>query len=99
MKNAVTINVPEINLSAVSDIEVTFTQKSSGIELDYDGDAIEVLNDHQLAVIIPKEDAMQLDDKSVRGQVMFTPSTGIPDATKIFTVTVDELLKEAGYGD
>lgn len=99
MRNQVTINVPDIDLNTVTDIEVTFDQKSSGIEFTYSDDAIEVIGEHTLLVSIPKEDAMQFENKNVRGQVMFTRNTGVPDATKIFTATVDELLKEEGYGD
>ena len=99
MRNNVTINVPDINLMDVSDVQVTFDQKSSGVELSYSGDSVSVINEHQLVVVIPKEDAMQLDNKNIRGQVMFTPVSGFPDATDIFTVSVAELLKEDGYGD
>ena len=99
MRNNVPINVPDIDLTAVSDIQVTFEQKSSGVELSYSGDSVEVISEHQLAVIMPKEDAMLLDSKNIRGQVMFTPISGFPDATDIFTVSVAELLKEDGYGD
>ena len=98
MLNRVTINVPDIDLNTVSDVEVTFEQKSSGTELTYSGDNVVVAGAHQLVVTIPKEDAMLLDNKAVRGQVMYMIGAD-PFATKIFTTTVDELLKEDGYGD
>lgn len=99
MKNQVTINVPDVDLYSVSGIEVTFDQKSSGSEFTYSEDSVEVVGEHTLIVVVPKEDAMQFDNKNVRGQVMFVRSTGFPDATEIFTTTVSELLKEDGYGD
>lgn len=99
MKNYVTINVPDVDLTTVSDIEVSFEQRSTEIELTYSGDSVSVSTPHSLVVIIPKEDAMQLDQRPIRGQVMFMRSDGYPDATKIFQAPVGELLKEDGYGD
>lgn len=98
MLNRVTINTPEIDLNTVSNIEVTFEQKSSGAEFTYSGDNVVVAGEHQLVVTIPKEDAMKLDNKLIRGQVMYTVGAD-PFATKIFSTTVEELLKEDGYGD
>lgn len=99
MANYVPIEVPDIDLTRVDNIEVSFEQKSSDVSLWYGGDSIDVTNAHTLVVEIPKSDAMQLDDKPVRGQVMYTKDNGVPGATKVFTVTVNELLKEDGYGD
>lgn len=98
MLNRVTINVPEIDLNTVSNVEVTFEQKSSGSEFTYSGDNAMVVGTHQIVVTIPKEDAMKLDNKVIRGQVMYTIGVD-PFATKIFNTTVEELLKEEGYGD
>ena len=42
---------------------------------------------------------MEFDTKQILGQVMYTTADGLPNATKIFKVSVDELLKEDGYGD
>jgi hypothetical protein len=99
MKNYVTINVPDVDLTTVSNIEVSFEQRSTEVELTYSGDSVSVSTPHSLVVAIPKEDAMQLDQRPIRGQVMFMRSNGYPDATKIFQAPVGELLKEDGYGD
>lgn len=99
MLNYVTISVPEIDLTSVYNVEVTLDQKSSGAEFTYSGDSVVVAGEHLLTVTIPKEDAMSFNAKTIRGQVMFTRQNGVPDATKIFQMNVDELLKEDGYGD
>lgn len=98
MLNKVTINVPDVDLYTVSDIEVTFEQRSSDSEFTYTSDNIEIAGSHVLIVTIPKEDAMKLDNKTIRGQVMFMLD-GVPMATEIFSTSVAELLKEEGYGD
>lgn len=98
MLNRVTINIPEIDLNTVTNIEVTFDQRSSESEFTYSGENVVVAGEHTLVVTIPKEDAMRLDNKTIRGQVMYTVGAD-PFATKIFSTTVDELLKEDGYGD
>lgn len=99
MRNKVPITVPEIDLTAVSNIEVTLEQRSTNVEYTYSGDAVEVADAHVLFVSVPKEDAMQFDTRQILGQVMYTQPDGLPNATKIFKVSVDELLKEDGYGD
>lgn len=98
MLNYVTINIPDLDLITVTDVEVTFKQKTSGIELTYTGDSVLVSDKHAIRVMVPKADAMKLDHTPVQGQVMFTIE-GIPMATKVFTLSVDELLKEEGYGN
>lgn len=99
MRNQVTINVPDIDLNTVTDIEVTFDQKSSGVELSYTDDAVVVVDENHLTVEIPKSDAMKLAHKPIRYQVMFMNAENIPGASKIYTLQVDELLKDDGYGD
>lgn len=98
MLNYVTINLPELDLTTVTDIEVTFKQRTTGTELNYSGESISISDEHSVKVIIPKTDAMKLSDTPVQGQVMFTLND-VPLATKVFTLSVDELLKEAGYGN
>ena len=99
MLNYVTINIPELDLTTVTDIEVTFKQKSTGTELTYSGSgSLELINDHSLTVKIPKDDAMRLNRTDVAGQVMFKEN-GVPNATQVFVTSVDELLKEDGYGN
>lgn len=97
MANYVTINVPDVDLTTVTNIEVSFEQRSSGTELTYSGDSVSVSTEHQLVVAMPKQDAMLLDSHPVKGQVMFTEGA-VPNATRVFTVPVNELLKEEGYG-
>lgn len=99
MRNHIVINVPEVDMMTVSDIQVNFYQRSTETSLNYEGENVEVVNQHQIVVYMPKEDAMLLDKRPVNGQVMFMRGDGLPDATKIFTSTVDELQKEDGYGD
>lgn len=98
MINHITINTPDLDLATVTDIMVTFEQKSSGVELTYSGDSISVIGAHALIVTVPKADAMKLDSTPVRGQMMYTLN-GSPLATQIFTIQVSELLREDGYGD
>ena len=98
MSNYVTINLPDLDLTTVTDIEVTFKQRTSRIELNYGADNVTVSDAHTLMVTMPKDDAMKLDHTPVRGQVMFTLE-GTPLATQVFTASVDELLREDGYGD
>lgn len=99
MLNRVAIEVPEIDLFSVSDLEVTFDQRSSNVEVTYTGESITVIDGHNLVVEIPKADAMLFDNKNIDGQVMFTREDGTPDATEIFTASVAKLLKENGYGN
>lgn len=98
MLNYVTINIPELDLTTVTDIEVTFKQRGTGTELTYSGDDIELIDEHSLTVKMPKDDAMLLNRTTISGQVMFKEN-GIPNATQVFTAPVDELLKGDGYGD
>lgn len=99
MLNYVTINIPELDLTTVTDIEVTFKQKSTGTELTYSGDSsLELIDEHSLTVKIPKADAMQFNRTDVAGQVMFKQD-GVPNATLVFIAPIEEILKEDGYGD
>lgn len=97
MINHITINTPDLDLSTVTDIMVTFEQKTSGVEVTYSGDSIAIKDAHALIVTMPKDDAMKLNSTPIRGQVMYTLN-GSPLATQIFTISVGELLKEDGYG-
>ena len=97
MRNLVTINVRGVNLYEVTDIEVCLEQNTT--ELIYSGENVEIGNETQLLVNVPKSVAMNLDfKKPMRGQVMFTKN-GVPCATNPFTFPVLELLKGDGYGD
>ena len=98
MLNYITITTPDLDLKTVTDLMVSFEQKTSGVELTYDSGSINVTDSHTMIVTMPKADAMKLDATPVRGQVMFKLN-GTPLATQVFTSSVNELLKEDGYGD
>lgn len=98
MLNYVTINIPDLDLSTVSDVTVTFKQKSTGTELTYTGDSIKFVSKFTLTVKIPKEDALKLNRTQIQGQVMFIQN-GVPNATEVFSTSVEELLKGDGYGN
>jgi hypothetical protein len=98
MMNYVTINIPNLDLSTVSDVTVTFKQKSTGTELTYTDTNIKYIDGHTMTVKIPKEDAMKLNRTPIQGQVMFIQN-GVPNATEVFMTSVEELLKGDGYGD
>ena len=51
-----------------------------------------------MLVHIPKEDAMRLWNNDVEMQFAFTTQEGRPLASDIVRMSVDRLLKEAGYG-
>ena len=100
MRGAVSINVPDIDLTRVTDIEVELVQENTGVEMLFAGDDVVVTGETALTVVIPKDMAMSLEVEPLRGQIMFTYiDSGFPDATKPFIVPISELIKEAGYGD
>jgi len=96
--NYITIRVKDIDLTTVSDVEVTIEQRSTGVEVTYSGDNALVVGPHLITVTVPKSDALQFDKRSAKGQVMFTDENGVPGVTKIFFIPMNELLKEDGYG-
>lgn len=99
MFNRVPLEFPDVDFSAASDVEVTFDQKTSGVELTYAEEAVAVIDETHLEVYVPKEDALKLYHKPIRYQAMFIGADGFPSASKIYTMPVDELLKDDGYGD
>lgn len=99
IRNYITLNVTQLDLGEVSDVQVTIEQQSSGCEFTYADENVLVVGPHLLTVTVPKDDAMKLDKKNVKGQIMYTDSDGVPRATKVFILPVEELLKEDGYGD
>lgn len=98
MRGAISISIDEVDMTAVTDIEVKLIQEDTGVDLLFTGDQVAVANESTVQVEIPKATAMELDVAPLRGQVMFTRPDGYPDATKPFTVPVSELIKEDGYG-
>ncbi|MBR5342605.1 MAG: hypothetical protein IK149_01765 [Oscillospiraceae bacterium] len=99
MKNYLVINVNGVDMTGMTDIQFTIKQPTKGLEFTYSGDAIDTSEQGKVIVTIPKSDAAQLAAAEARGQLMFTWPTGIPDATKTFTVPIEELLKGEGYGE
>ena len=99
MRGAVSITVDGIDLTKVTDIEVELIQEDTGVEMLFTGGEVVVTGETALTVTIPKDTAMSLEVAPLRGQIMFTREDGMPDATKPFTVSVEELIKEAGYGN
>ena len=51
-----------------------------------------------MLVHIPKEDAMKLWNSDAEMQFAFTAQDGRPLASDIVRMSVERLLKEAGYG-
>ena len=99
MRSAVPITVDGVDLTTVTDIEVELVQESTGVEMLFTGSDVVVGGSSELTVMIPKDVGMQLEVSPLRGQIMFTHNdSGLPDATKPFTIPVSELIKEAGYG-
>ena len=97
MKNIITISVPNVDLTQVSNIEVTFSQSISKSEFTYSGASVTVSEAHKLTVTMPKADAMKLLPGTIDGQIMYT-NGATPGATVPFTAQVYKLLKETGYG-
>lgn len=99
MRGAVPITVDGVDMMTVTDIEVQLIQEDTGVKMLFTGSDVIVADSSTVQVIIPKNVAMKLDVSPLRGQIMFTYPNGFPDATKPFTVSVSELIKEAGYGN
>lgn len=99
MRSAVSITVDGVDMTTVTDIEVKLIQEDTGVEMLFAGGDVTIVDSATVQVVVPKDIGMQLDVAPLRGQVMFTYSDGIPDATKPFTVPVSELIKEDGYGN
>lgn len=99
MRNVVPIDITDVDLSNVTQIEVYLEQKSTNTYLRFAGEDVELVDENTLAISVSKEDAMKLSTATVRGQIAFTRENGLPTATKVFYVSVDELLWRDGYGD
>lgn len=91
-RNALYIEVSGVDLMSCRNLEIYI--KQSGFFRQY---TPEVISSSELLVVVPYEDAMLLYHSDVRIQLAFTDENGNPRATKPRRVTVDELLKEAGY--
>lgn len=93
--NTLSIEVSGVELTQASKLEFYVRQDARFYQY-----TPTVIDDTHLTVQIPKEDAMRLlPNKPVRLQLALTDGDGNPIATDIVQMTVQELLKETGYGD
>lgn len=97
MRNTIscTIDDSTVNLRTATDILLCLRQKNTAY-FEYNGTVIDA---HTFSAVMPKEDAMKLKKGQIDMQVLFTDENGNPRHTAIRSVTVDEILREAGYGD
>lgn len=56
-----------------------------------------VVNESEMSVTIPFSDAKKLEPGTVKLQFAFTTADGVPDASDVVEMEVDEFLKEVGY--
>jgi len=93
IENRLKITCDSIDLTTLSDIEFYVRQAY------FFGCYVpSVISPNEMVVIIPFEDAKKLRTGEVKLQFAFTNQNGNPDASDIVVMTVDELLKEVGYG-
>ena len=93
IENYLSVTVEGVDLTTVQD--PVFWVKQSNVFLDY---VPEVADSGTMLVHIPKEDAVKLREGTVDVQFAFTTQDGRPLASDIAKVSVERLLKEAGYG-
>lgn len=92
IQNRLKISVDGVDLTKLRDIE--FYVKQTGFFGCY---APELISSTEMLVIVPYKDAMRLRKGNVDLQFAFVNEYGDPDASNVNTVTVEQLLKEAGY--
>ena len=92
MRNNLLVTCEDVDLTTVSNIE--FYVRQGQFFRQY---APEVVAAHEMLVVIPFEDAMELSTVGVSLQFAFTDADGNPRATKVELIPAGELLKEAGY--
>lgn len=93
IENYLSVTVDGVDLTTVRDL--VFWVKQAGLFLEY---VPEIANSGTMLVNIPKKDAMKLRDSDVEMQFAFTTNDGRPLASDIVRMSVDRLLKGAGYG-
>lgn len=93
IENYLSVTVEGVDLTTVQD--PVFWVKQSNVFLEY---VPEVADSGTMLVHIPKEDAVKLLEGTVDVQFAFTTQDGRPLASGIAKVSVERLLKEAGYG-
>lgn len=82
----------DVDFSKATNILFGIRQRPS-LYLEYPG----VLVDGQLLVAIPFEDAMKLAVTTTKVQLFWTSADGRKHATAVSTISVEELIREAGY--
>lgn len=93
IENYLAVTVDGVDLATVKDY--VFWVKQSSVFLEY---VPEIADSSTMLVHIPKEDAMKLRNSDVEMQFAFTTQDGRPMASDIVRMSVERLLKEAGYG-
>ena len=93
IENYLSVTVDGVDLTTVHD--PIFWLKQSSVFLEY---VPEIVDSSTMLVHIPKADAMRLLNRDVEMQFAFTAQDGKPFASYIVRMSVDRLLKEAGYG-
>lgn len=93
IENYISVTVDGVDLTTVQDY--VFWVKQSSVFLEY---VPEIADTSTMLVHIPKEDAMKLRNSDVEMQFAFTTQDGRPMASDIVHMSVERLLKEAGYG-
>ena len=93
IENYLSVTVDGVDLTTVHD--PVFCVKQSSVFLEY---VPEIADSGTMLVHIPKEDAMRLRNSDVEMQFAFTTQDGRPLASDIVRMSVERLLKEAGYG-
>lgn len=93
IENYLSVTVDGVDLTTVHD--PVFWVKQSIVFLEY---VPQIADSSTMLVHIPKEDAMRLSASEVETQLAFTTQDGRPMASDIVRMSVERLLKEAGYG-
>lgn len=93
IENELSVTVEGVDLTTVRDL--VFWVRQSSVFLEY---VPEIADSGTMLVHIPKEDAMKLRSSDVEMQLAFTDGEGRPMASDIVRMSVDRLLKGAGYG-
>ena len=93
IENYLSVTVEGVDLTTVQD--QVFWVKQSNVFLEY---VPEVADSGTMLVHIPKEDAVKLREGTVDVQFAFTTQDGRALASDVAKVSVERLLKEAGYG-
>lgn len=92
IENKVLLTCEDVDLTTLSNLEVYLKQSYRFFQF-----TPEVLSAHEMLVTVPFEDAMNLSRGPVQLQFAFVDANGNPNASGVVEVSVEALLKEAGY--